>query len=87
MNRKTIQKIIDELDKEEPRLDYIRGILETLSESLPKELVGSETRTNLRSPSETFTIEKIEVQDEASLLDATARANLDKIGKIQVTTG
>lgn len=37
MNRKIIQKLIDELTKETPRLDYIRGILETLLESLPEE--------------------------------------------------
>ncbi len=32
MNKKTLQKVIDELNKDNPRLDYVRGILETLIE-------------------------------------------------------
>jgi len=37
LNRKIIQKIIAELDKPDARLDYVRGILETLLDSLPEE--------------------------------------------------
>lgn len=37
MNRKILQKVIDELKNEQPKLDYIRGILETLIESLPED--------------------------------------------------
>lgn len=33
MNKKTLQKVIDELNKDTPRLDYVRGILETLMET------------------------------------------------------
>lgn len=33
MNKKQLQKVIDELEKEQPRLDYIKGILETLVET------------------------------------------------------
>lgn len=32
MNTKLIKKCIDELDAEKPRLDYLKGILETLYE-------------------------------------------------------
>ncbi len=35
MNRKILQKVIDELATENPRLDYVRGVLETLLDSLP----------------------------------------------------
>ena len=37
MNRKIIQKIIAELDKPDARLDYVRGILETLLDSFLEE--------------------------------------------------
>lgn len=30
MNKKTLQKALDELNKESPRIDYVRGILEVL---------------------------------------------------------
>ncbi len=30
MNKKVIQKALDELNKENPKIDYVRGILETL---------------------------------------------------------
>lgn len=34
-----LQKAVDELNKDKPRLDYIRGLLETLIELQPKALV------------------------------------------------
>mgnify|MGYP006395180447 CR=1 FL=1 len=34
MNRKKKKKVIDELATENPRLDYVRGVLETLLDSL-----------------------------------------------------
>lgn len=42
MNKKIIQKVLDELQKEIPKLDYIRGILETLidSEDEPKSYIS-----------------------------------------------
>lgn len=36
MNRAILQKVIDELNKPEPRLDYVRGVLETVMEGLPE---------------------------------------------------
>lgn len=37
MNKKILQKIIDELKKDTPSIPYVLGILETLMESLPEE--------------------------------------------------
>lgn len=37
MNRKTLQKVLDELVKDKPDLSYARGILETILESLPND--------------------------------------------------
>jgi hypothetical protein len=36
MNTTILQKAVDELNKDAPRLDYIRGLLETLIEIAPK---------------------------------------------------
>ena len=36
MHSGILQKAVDELNKETPRLDYIRGLLETLIEISPK---------------------------------------------------
>lgn len=40
MNRNLIKKILEELSKDSPKLDYVRGILETVLESLPEEKQG-----------------------------------------------
>lgn len=37
MNRKTLQKVIEELKKDKPDLSYIRGMLETMVDNLPPE--------------------------------------------------
>lgn len=34
-NKKTLKKVLEELEKESPRLDYIRGMLEVLVEDEP----------------------------------------------------
>lgn len=36
MNTNILQKVIDELNKDNPRLDYVKGILETLVEAVPE---------------------------------------------------
>lgn len=40
MNRKQIQKVIDELGKDKPDLSYIKGILETIIEGLDEPQKG-----------------------------------------------
>lgn len=55
MNRKTLQKIIDELAKESPRIPYVLGVLETLIDSLPEDKVstmiyGGKTMSQLNPP-------------------------------------
>ncbi len=37
MNRKVLQKVIDELLKDNPSVPYVLGILETIIENLPEE--------------------------------------------------
>lgn len=38
MNKKILQKCLEELSKEEPRIDYIKGMLETSYEMLNEDL-------------------------------------------------
>lgn len=39
MNRKALQKAIDALNGTEVKIDYVRGILETLLDSLPEDKI------------------------------------------------
>jgi hypothetical protein len=78
MNTTILKKCLDELSKDSPKLDYVRGMLETLIEIqnpiltipslvIPKNIV----------PGMVHTVP--ENQDEATLLDAKARAALETI--------
>lgn len=79
MNRKIIQKLIDELDKESPRLDYIRGILETLMESLPNG-ISAAVDDSLNK----MFVGNITPMTEASILEKEAMARLKNIKDIAV---
>jgi hypothetical protein len=76
MNRKIIQKLIDELAKETPRLDYIRGILETLLESLPED-----RQVDLRTifPQENTTTGTPVLISEAEMMEQTTKAKMKGI--------
>lgn len=78
-----LQKCVEELKAEKPDLSYIRGILETLIETnLPKE---SSVATAFSSFPKTGTsntptsLNELKQQDEASLLDAKAKAMIANI--------
>lgn len=78
MNRKTLQKVIDELAKAEPRLDYISGMLETLIETLPEEDKLAIAVNKALSVS-VGTVNQSDVSDEAKALDYMAKAKLEGI--------
>lgn len=68
MNKKTLQKVIDELNKDTPRLDYVRGILETLMET---EEVPSQNAVNSWKPQYekiVLTNEQLSAAEQAALL-------------------
>lgn len=83
MNRKTLQKVIDELNKPQPRLDYVKGILETMIDGLPEQplLVATQVDT-LNPPTHTTTPATNFSDDEASVLDGIAKARLESIKEI-----
>lgn len=70
MNRKTLQKAIDELSKTDPSLDYVRGMLETLIETIPEDK---------QSVVNAIVLPSLEVNDEAKALDYMARAKIESV--------
>lgn len=83
MNTNILKKCLEELSKDEPKLDYVRGMLETLiemSESLKKcacdgEMKGNVIHTMSACHDEPHNSER----DEASILEAGVKANLETI--------
>lgn len=73
MNRAILRKVIEELKKDEPKLDYIRGMLDTLYEMQDDEPIEKPPTIAITAP--TFK----ETQDEADILDAQARAALEVV--------
>lgn len=78
MNKKTIQKFIDEVNKEPFRKDYVLGMLETLMENLPEDKtcipvhINPITTTTASHSSPTIT-------DESEQLDLMAKAKLETV--------
>ena len=79
MNQNILQKAITELKSDKPKIDYVLGMLETLAE--------------LTSPAPAVTASAAKIapvaagavpqpQDEAQMLDAKARAAVEKIKSI-----
>lgn len=83
-NRKLLQKIIDELKKDKPDLSYIRGILETMIESLPDDKVIWNPEKEQLVVSNHL---KGELKDEGAMLEAEAKAKLKNIDKNAIQNG
>jgi len=79
MNRKILQKCIDELNKENPKLDYVRGILETIIDTLPEEKGVSMPVFNGLGSVVPCKTEVNAPVDEGNLLDSEASARLKNI--------
>lgn len=90
--KKIIAKVLQELDKPEPKLDYIRGLLEAISEendgtvaqigrALPEPanlvVAGRQEKVIGSTP--------ISSVDEGAILDAQAREHIAKFGLTQPT--
>ncbi len=85
---KIIERVLQELSKDEPRLDYIRGALETLLEiqdgvvaqigrALPEpmnhDVIGRQKKVSGSTPDDSTT------KDEGQVLDAMTRARIEKV--------
>lgn len=81
---KTLRKILEELDKEQPRLDYIKGMLEVLIEgdiTVKPSVQLSSIPTIPVNPSATR--ESVPME-EAEMLDNIARAKLEEVKKMSL---
>ena len=82
MTKKLLQKVIDELLKDEPDLSYIRGIVETMYESIEDERPYTPSANEIATKISTDKIiaeNKNLGTDEASILDAKARVAIEKM--------
>jgi hypothetical protein len=74
MIQNILQKVLEELQKENPKLDYIRGMIEVLAASQEKPTIESATTT---TPT-TYKVTNVPTT-EAEILDGQARALLGKV--------
>ena len=79
MNTSILNKCVEELSKEDPRLDYIRGMLETLIEMAGNSKVEQRTYAPQVVGS---TPTQPTLTDDASVLDAKARAAIDIVKRL-----
>lgn len=75
MNKNLLQKCLDELAKDSPKLDYVRGILETLIALSEKEI----SVISVKPAEVTPTFQPPKQIDEAASLEAAAAAAMKKI--------
>lgn len=73
-----IQKCVDELAKDNPRLDYVRGMLDTLL-SMNESPRAADTIAATSSIGPNRVVPVVTVTDEGSALDAVATFSVDKI--------
>jgi hypothetical protein len=81
MNTKILQKCLEELDKETPRLDYIRGMLETLV-SMDEPVSYKKDEKGYIVPVTPTAKPKTETQDEGEILTAQAKARLAAVKEL-----
>lgn len=83
MNKKILHKILSELTKDAPDISYVKGILETLIESLPEE-----AKPMVIVPGISPKIINVDVSNdpEMQILEAKARADAQRIQEIMGTS-
>ena len=85
--QKILIKILNELKKDAPNLDFIRGMLEVLVEEEEKPVIQG--HVTLATPIEELKMpikNTAPVDDEAKMLEAYGKAMLGKIDQSAITT-
>lgn len=82
-----LKKCLEELLKESPKIDYIRGMIETLIEIQSPPVAVSNaitvpTFSHVPASPTLPTTMTVDLQDEASILDATARLKLKEVKEL-----
>lgn len=81
MNTNILQKCIDELRKEDPKIDYVLGMLETLNDiaEFSKIIPSIAEKYEIMKPGEVRNYPTAAAADEAAILDARAKAAIDVV--------
>lgn len=79
MNTNILKKCIEELRKDDPKIDYVLGMLETLSE-MQETVSVTPVIPTVKFPPLGF--EKKEEPSEADVMDAKARAAIEEIKRM-----
>lgn len=84
MNTTILQKCLSELEKETPKLDYVRGMLETLISLEPQQKNEVETHAlkKVVESGQLYNIPARDSHDESSILDGVATAKLEQIKRV-----
>lgn len=86
MRATLLQKCVNELTQENPKLDYVRGILETLiaMEDVPVVLAHHQDLPSPHVIAKAFIPSPIEeIKDEGTMLDAMAKAAMATMPPLQ----
>lgn len=82
MKTSILQKALDELSKEEPRIDYVRGMLETLIAMDEKPLVFTGKEVKVQNTAIPGEVKPKEEQDQGEILTAQAKARLSTVREL-----
>ncbi len=84
MNKKIIQKLIDELKAESFRKDYVLGILETLLDSEPETVNALTTYSSIpiMKIGSAALSKKEEGMTDADVMSAKAKAAIDEVKRL-----
>lgn len=96
MNRRLLQKVLDNLSQEKPDISYVRGILETIIESLPEDKMiplftgGTGTpnvfvSTNTVGSSYPDPIQSTNISDGVESLELGVKAKIANIQKADIS--
>lgn len=83
---KTIRKALDELNKENPRLDYVRGMLEVLVDEDKGISLPATVMRDIDTGKPKLIKPEPVVDDEAKMLDAYGKAMLGKVDQTAIQT-
>jgi len=84
MNRKIIEKILDALNKPQVDVSYVRGILETLLETLPEEKTQEVKLFQGKKVDEFIPPPGATNMSEAEILEQQAKARLNNITNVAI---
>ncbi len=85
--KKILNKILEEINKPEPRLDYIRGLIEASVEEDGDKFILADGKGGVRVTTHEKEIKSAELMDEASIMEAETKAFIAKNGMPKMQEG